>query len=326
MKKILIMTLCVWGMQGMLAQNKDFSIEHVYPIEASHSYVNFVATYMGYAEVRGDFSTFNGTLYYNPEDPSQTSVSLRIDVSSIDSNNDWRDKDLKSDQWFDAESYPYIYFESTSVQKTASGLEVKGNLTIKDTEKSITMNLNPVVGVMQDIRGDDQVIFSGSYTLDRTEYGVAGERWSRVKEGIAGVADDIRIEFSILAKQINKDNFQNWVRNEQRPPGRLYKAYNEGGIDQLTTEYAALEKEIDVNAAALNTVGYMLLKSGKLKDALKVMELNEEKFPDNPNVYDSMAEVYAALGKLKDAKKYYEKVLSLDEENVHAKEVLRNLE
>ena len=88
---------------------QPFDVEHLYPIEGSHSFIQFEVTYMGYAKVRGNFSEFYGSIYYNPEAPDQTSVTFQIDVESIDTDNDWRDRDLKSGNWFLADSIMFLW-------------------------------------------------------------------------------------------------------------------------------------------------------------------------------------------------------------------------
>ncbi len=323
MRKLYLLVLLV--AQGAIGQ-KSFSISEFYPIERSHSYVSFSVKYMGYAQVRGNFADFKGTFRYDPNDVSKTSVSFSVDVASIDTNLEWRDNDLKSDQWFDAENHPNITFKSTSARKTDSGFELTGNLKIKEVSKEITIAMDPSSGILKDVRGDKQVIFTGSYTLDRTEYGVKGERWSRVKEGIAGVANEVTVEFSMLGKQIQKENFSNWVRREERPPGRLYAAYKKGGVKETFAELEKLKSEIEVNTAALNTVGYMLMKSGETKDAVAVMEKNRDEFPDDAGVYDSLGEAYANAGNLKKAKENYQIAVEKDPGNINAREILRNMD
>ncbi len=306
---------------------QSFSIQHVYPIETSHSYINFLATYMGYAKVRGSFGNFYGTIYYHPDDVSQTSVSFQIDVESINTNNNWRDRDLKSGNWFLEEEYPHIKFISTDIQKIDNGLQVTGNLTIKETTKSITFNIAPALGIITDIRDDYQVIFTGETSINRKEYGVMGKNWSQVKEGIAALADEVKIEFSLLGKQINEGNFSNFLRNPKSPHGSIFAAYKTNGLSGALNQFEALKGDMEnLSANALNMVAYMLMKQDKDQDALAIMERNLEEFPEDGNVYDSLGELYAKMGKLKNAKEFYQKSLSLDPDNLNAVEVLKHLE
>lgn len=60
----------------------------------------------------------------------------------------------------------------------------------------------------------------------------------------------------------------------------------------------------------INTFGYLLLNQNKLEKALKVFALNVKRFPDSWNVYDSLADAYARIGKKKEAVKQYQEALS----------------
>ncbi len=307
-------------------QAQKFDVGNLFPIDKGHSYVEFVATYMGYAKVRGNFGNFYGSIYYDPNNVNQTSVSFQIDVESINTNHDWRDKDLKSENWFGAEKFPHIKFISSKVQKEGEGLKVTGELTVKETTKTISFNMAPAIGVMQDTRGDDQVIFTGEYTLDRSEFGIKGERWSRIKEGIAAVSNKVSIEFSMLGKRFNERNLSNFLRNPKSPPGAVFAAYKEGGLDAALKQYDTLKSERDdLNSNALNLVAYMLMKQNKDKDALAIMERNQKEFPDVSNVYDSLGSIHAKMGKMKKAKDFYNKSLELNEKNFNAVEALKHL-
>lgn len=316
--------LLILAAQGAIGQNQSFDIQEFYPIEASHSYVSFSVIYMGYAKVQGNFSDFNGTLRYDPEDITKTSVSFSIKTESINTNLEWRDKDLKSANWFDAERFPAITFESKSTKQRGKMISITGDLTAKDVTKEITLELMSS-GLLADNRGDAQVIFSGSYVVDRAAFGIAGERWSKLREGIAGVGNEVTVEFSMLGKQIKKENFANWVRNEKRPPGRLYASYKKGRVEEVFQEYDKLKEEIEVNSGALNTVGYYLLKLGLFQDAIAILERNRSNFPEESNVYDSLGEAYATSGDLATAKSHYTTALEKDPRNFNAKEILRHL-
>jgi len=324
MKQLTSLVFLLFGISILLPAQK-FSVEHLYPIESSHSYINFVTTYMGYAKVRGSFGNFYGSIYYHPEDISQTSVSFQIEVESINTNNDWRDKDLKSGNWFLAEEFPHISFSSTNVSQAGEGLLVEGNLTIKETTKLIRFKIGPAIGIIKDMRGDEQIIFTEEHTIKRKEYGVMGKNWSQIKEGIAALSDEVTIEFSLLGKQINEGNFKNFLRNPKSLHGGIYATYKEQGLEAAFAKLDSLKSEIELKPRALNMVAYMLMKQNKDEDALAVLERNQQEFPEDSNVYDSLGELYAKMGKLKKAKSYYNKSLEFDANNLNAREVLKHL-
>lgn len=329
MKKILsliLLSIC-FAQPDVIAQNSDFDISEFYPIERSHSYVEFEIKYMGYAKVKGRFTDFKGTFRYDPDNLEKTSVIFSVDVGSIDTDLDFRDRDLKSNHWFDAETYPKITFESTNVEEVASGLEVTGNLTIKDVTKEVTIDMDKGSGILKDTRGDSQVIFTGEFGLNRKDYGVEGERWSALKEGITAVSSEVTIEVSLLGKKINKSNAQNFVRNPDSPPGKLYTIANEQGVDQAIQEFETMKgsEEARINQNTLLAVGYNLLKDGKIDESIRILEHNTKAFPEVGNTFDSYAEALATKGNLREAKKNYELSLTKDPTNLNAKEILRHL-
>ncbi len=324
MKKLLSTFLFTIG-YVVISNAQDFNIKHLYPIETDHSYLEFEVTYMGYAKVRGSFGSFYGSIYYDPENPEQTSVTFQIDVESIDTNNDWRDGDLKSGNWFLAEEFPHIRFSSSRVSSVTNGLSVTGDLTIKETTKAITFTIPPPLGVIKDMRDDHQVIFTGSHSLNRKEYGVMGKNWSQVKEGIAALSDDVKITFSLLGKQILEDNYQNFLRRETRPPGAIYAAYKAGGLEGALKRFDELKNENDIGATPLTMVAYMLTKQGKFQDAKSLLERNQKEYPEDGNVYDMLAEVHAELGDLKKTREFYKKAVELDPTNMNATEALKHL-
>lgn len=76
----------------------------------------------------------------------------------------------------------------------------------------------------------------------------------------------------------------------------------------------------------LNTLGYQLLQSGKVNDAIEILKLNVDAYPDSYNVYDSLGEAYMINGDKKLAIKNYKESLELNPKNDNAKKMLDKLE
>lgn len=327
MKKLLFLLLCIITADAY-AQSSDFNIKEFYPVDALHSYVGFEIKYMGYAKVKGRFSDFSGTFRYNPNNLTSTSVSFIVDVASIDTDMDFRDRDLKSANWFDAEKFPKMTFQSRSVREMGNGLQVTGDLTIKDVTKQVTFNMDKGSGLLKDTRGDSQVIFTGELTINRKDYGVAGERWSAVREGITSVDSEVVIEISLLGKQFNERNATGFVSRAETAHGKLYQLITNDGVEAGLAEFDRIKSsgEMRVGPSTLQTVGYVLLVVGKTKESIAVLKHNVSAYPDEADAYDAYAEALAADGKLKEAKKNYEIALQKDPGNYNAKEILRHLE
>jgi len=99
------------------------------------------------------------------------------------------------------------------------------------------------------------------------------------------------------------------------------------GADGVLKKYDALKSSSEKRPEewVLNAMGYDALSSGKTDDAVRMFERNVKEYPESSNVYDSLAEAYAKAGKKELAIENYEKSLSLDANNQHAKDELKRL-
>ena len=109
----------------------------------------------------------------------------------------------------------------------------------------------------------------------------------------------------------------------------LYATIEEKSLDAALKQYQELKKdkpkEYDFTPADLNRLGYALMESDKVDDAIKIFQLNIEAYPENANGYDSLAEAYAKKGEKALAIKNYAKALELNPENANALERLNKL-
>ena len=99
------------------------------------------------------------------------------------------------------------------------------------------------------------------------------------------------------------------------------------GIDRAIADYKSLRTDPSnhANPGDLNALGYMLMNSGKLPEAVKVFEANVAIYPDNSNAYDSLGEAYMNAGKRDAAIENYRKSLQLNPKNSNAVEMLEKM-
>ena len=101
------------------------------------------------------------------------------------------------------------------------------------------------------------------------------------------------------------------------------------GIEPAVAQYRDLKKNqpqgYDFSEQQLNTLGYSLMQQGKIKEAIRVFQLNVEAYPQSGNVYDSLGEAYMKNGDKELAIENYEKSLKLDPGNANAVEMLKKL-
>jgi polyisoprenoid-binding protein YceI len=167
-----------------------------YAIDKTHSEVAFQVRHL-LTKVRGRFTEFAGTVVLDQEHPEQSSASLTIDASSVDTGTPDRDTHLRADDFFAVGTHPMLTFTSSRVVKTGDDTyEVIGTLTIRGVAKEITMPVT-YLGTAKDPWGKMRAGFETSITLNRKEFGLT---WNAALEtGGFLVGDEVRINLSIQA-------------------------------------------------------------------------------------------------------------------------------
>lgn len=162
----------------------SFAFAQNYTCNPAASTVKFKIKNAG-MEVKGGFQKFECKIRFNPDSLQNASIVGVISVNSINTGIDMRDGHLKEKDYFDAKTYPYITFKSTSIiKKSATLYMVKGMLKIKDVENNIEL---PLTFESKDNSG----IFKSSITLNRLDYHVGESSWT--------LADDVMVEIVIMA-------------------------------------------------------------------------------------------------------------------------------
>ncbi|HKP85300.1 MAG TPA: serine hydrolase [Blastocatellia bacterium] len=109
----------------------------------------------------------------------------------------------------------------------------------------------------------------------------------------------------------------------------FYKTMAGEGLEAAVKKYHELKKsapdQYSFQEDELNTLGYRLMMRGKLKEAIRALQLNVEAYPESSNAYDSLGEVYMKNGNRELAIENYEKSLKLDAGNQNAVEMLKKL-
>jgi polyisoprenoid-binding protein YceI len=141
-------------------------------LDPPHSAAQFSVRHMGISTVRGTFTKVNGVVEDSP-DLSKASVNVTIDASSVDSRVEMRDKDLRSDHFFDVAKYPTITFKSKRVEAGGAGkLKVAGDLTIHGVTKEVVLDVDGPTAPVKDPKGNSHRGLSATTTVSRADYGM----------------------------------------------------------------------------------------------------------------------------------------------------------
>ena len=188
------------GLMALIAicVTTSLSAQTKWTLDKAHSSVRFSVSHMVVSEAEGVFKSWNGTVENTKPDFSDAKIAFTIDVNSINTDNENRDKHLKSPDFFDAEKFPTIKFESTSMQSLGNNkYKLNGNLTVKDVTKPVTFDVT-YGGSIAGQRGT-KAGFKATTTINRFDYNL---KWDRATEtGGLVVGKDVEVTVKVELDQ-----------------------------------------------------------------------------------------------------------------------------
>lgn len=176
-------------------------------IDPNHSIVGFSIRHL-FARVNGRFTGYEGTVTFDAAAPATSTVDVTIQAASITTQNDTRDKDLRSDNFFDVAKYPTLGFKSTKVELAegrttlAAGdhFKISGDLTMKGITKPVVLDAT--------FNGSGQVAIGGmkmgtvtgfeaTTTINRKDWNIL---WNKnLDNGGTLLGDDVTINLEVEA-------------------------------------------------------------------------------------------------------------------------------
>jgi polyisoprenoid-binding protein YceI len=168
-----------------------------FKIDPNHSSATFSVRHNLISNVPGRFSDVNGFINYDQADVTKSSVEAVIKVATINTDNEGRDKHLKSADFFDAEKFPEITFKSKRVEKRGNQLVAIGTLTMRGVSKDIELPFE--INKLTTARGTTVGVVAET-KLNRQDYGV---NWSKTLDnGGLVVGNDVNIQLSLEARPV----------------------------------------------------------------------------------------------------------------------------
>ena len=170
-------------------------------IDPAHSTVQFTVRHLGISNVTGNFTKVTGSVVLNEKDITQSQVSASIDVSSVDTRVEARDKDLKSPNFFDVEKYPTIEFKSKRIVSGGGKLQVIGDLTIHGTTREVTIDVDGPTPELADPWGNSRRGISATTTINRKDFNLVYNKLLNTGEAVVGDNVKIQIDAETVKKK-----------------------------------------------------------------------------------------------------------------------------
>lgn len=165
-------------------------------IDPMHSQANFAVKHMMVSTVHGSFNGLKGSVEYDPAHPKASKAELTIDATTVDTRNEMRDKDLKSENFFDVSKFPTITFVSSKVDPAGKGkLKITGDMTLHGVTKPVTWLVEGPAQAVKDGKGNLHSGATATTTINRKDFGLT---WSKTLDGGgAMVSDDVELSVEV---------------------------------------------------------------------------------------------------------------------------------
>ena len=180
--------------------NTTTEVKTIWGIDTAHSEILFKVKHMMVSTVTGAFNEFEGKVESESDDFEGANIWFSANVESIDTNNEQRDEHLKSDDFFNAEKYPKLVFQSKALTRKSNGnYRLVGDLTIRDHTQEVELDVE-LFGTAVDPYGQTKAGFEINGKVSRKDFGL---KWNAVTEaGGVVVSDEVRLALNVqLVKQ-----------------------------------------------------------------------------------------------------------------------------
>lgn len=169
---------------------------NTWQIDPNHTSAQFSVRHMMVSTVRGTLGKVTGTIEYDGQSPQSIKADVTIDVAGLNTNVEGRDKDLRSDNFFDVAKYPTVTFKSTRVEGVTAGhFRLVGDLTVHGVTKEVALEVD---GPSPPLKQGPNLRVGASATtkLNRRDFGL---QYNRMIEAAPIVGDDVQVTIDLEA-------------------------------------------------------------------------------------------------------------------------------
>lgn len=168
--------------------------------DKNHSTIGFSIDHMVISEVDGKFSAYDLSIETDGENFENAKILLKIEAASVSTDNERRDKHLRSEDFFDVEKFKELTFVATSMKKTGDKTyDLTGDLSIHGHTKKITLKAT-LKGIVKDPWGGTRAGFKIEGELDRYDFEL---RYGNALE-TGGLVIGQKVRLSIVLELVKK--------------------------------------------------------------------------------------------------------------------------
>ena len=160
-----------------------------YVADPAKSTLQFTFTQAG-AKNQGRFTRFPVSFDFSPANPAAGHLEVTVEMSSVDTGDKERDDTLRGDDLFAAKKFPQAHFSATRIDKTASGFEAVGKLTMRGVTRDLTVPFTFRTGTEN---GAAVAYMDGKTSLKRLDFGVGQGDWKATDQ----LGNEVGVSFAL---------------------------------------------------------------------------------------------------------------------------------
>lgn len=145
-----------------------------YDVYSKETLVRYGVDHMGFSEFWGTFPGASGTLEFDPKSIGTTKIDIKIPIAQVETTNRELNGELFSDEFFDAENYPWMTFSSTKVVRAGpTTFKVTGNLKMHNVTKPVVLDVAFHGAGRDPFTGKDVIVgFDAKGAVKRSDFGL----------------------------------------------------------------------------------------------------------------------------------------------------------
>ncbi len=183
--------------QPPAAQAQPPAGPNTWQVDTAHTAAAFSVKHLMVSTVRGTLGPVTGTIDYDGKAPESIKADITIDINGVNTNNANRDKDLRSENFFDVANHPKATFKSKRVEAAAEGrFRLVGDLTLHGVTKEIVLDVEGQSPILKQPNGAQRVGASATTKINRRDFNL---QYNRMIEAAPVVGDEIAVQIDIEA-------------------------------------------------------------------------------------------------------------------------------